>query len=306
MSSNPNRFSSYGDDTTNYHGFAPNFRNHNSKTTRSMVTTSDHMNHRGLFSSSPSFSCYQNSHVSSSSFGLNNSYMNYHMRSESDSVLGANCFPITNNPQYSQVSFTQTITNRFSAIVPSNQIYNIQNDIARVQHDMDFKTNMWNRPTSYRPTFLDKNCGILNPKPVYAVPHQDSPYRQHLGMFSSSSKYNHDLHVLQEGQSSRKSPKPNKSHDNYNSDEDGISEDVQYDGRTHSLPYEKYGPYTCPKCKGVFNTSQKFAAHMSSHYKNETKKERDERYRARIKKKYHKLSNNIHGGSKKIKLETME
>ncbi|KAH0917115.1 LOW QUALITY PROTEIN: hypothetical protein HID58_024775 [Brassica napus] len=224
-------FSSYGDDTTNYHGFAPNFRNHNSKTTRSMVTTSDHMNHRGLFSSSPSFSCYQNSHVSSSSFGLNNSYMNYHMRM----IL-------------------------FSAIVPSNQIYNIQNDIARVQHDMDFKTNMWNRPTSYRPTFLDKNCGILNPKPVYAIPHQDSPYRQHLDMFSSSS----------------------------------------------NLPYEKYGPYTCPKCKGVFNTSQKFAAHMSSHYKNETKKERDERYRARIKKKYHKLSNNIHGGSKKIKLETME
>ncbi|KAF3596774.1 hypothetical protein DY000_02020656 [Brassica cretica] len=124
-------------------------------------------------------------------------------------------------------------------------------------------------------------------------------------MFSSSSKYNHDRHVLQEGQSSRKSPKPNKSHD-YNSDEDGRSEDVQYDGRTHSLPYEKYGPYTCPKCNSVFNTSQKFAAHMSSHYKNETKKERDEWYRARIKKKYHKLSNNIHGGSKKIKLEAME
>ncbi|CAN6905281.1 unnamed protein product [Brassica oleracea] len=97
---------------------------------------------------------------------------------------------------------------------------------------------MWNRPTSYRPTFLDKNCGILNPKPVNAIPRQDSPYRQHLDMFSSSS----------------------------------------------NLPYEKYGPYTCPKCNSVFNTSKKFAAHMSSHYKNETKKERDERYRARIKK----------------------
>ncbi|CAN7076227.1 unnamed protein product [Brassica oleracea var. botrytis] len=119
---------------------------------------------------------------------------------------------------------------------------------------------MWNRPTSYRPTFLDKNCGILNPKPVNAIPRQDSPYRQHLDMFSSSSNF----------------------------------------------PYEKYGPYTCPKCNSVFNTSKKFAAHMSSHYKNETKKERDERYRARIKNKYHKLSSNIHGGSKKIKLEAME
>ncbi|KAG2266808.1 hypothetical protein Bca52824_073887 [Brassica carinata] len=163
---------------------------------------------------------------------------------------------------------------------------------------------MWNRPTSYRPTFLDKNCGILNPKPVNAIPPQDSPYRQHLDMFSSSSKYNHDRHVLQEGQSSRKSPKPNKSHD-YNSDEDGRSEDVQYDGRTHSLPYEKYGPYTCPKCNSVFNTSQKFAAHMSSHYKNETKK-KEMRGIVQGLKKYHKLSNNIHCGSKKIKLEAME
>lgn len=301
MSSSPNIFSTYGDDTTNYHGFVPNFRNHNSKSTaRSIFTTSDHMNDRGLFSSSPSFSCYQNSHVSSSSLEFDNSYMNYHMRRDSDCVLGANCFPITNNPQYSQVSFTQTITNRFSAIFPSNQIYNIQNDIACVQHDMDFKTNMWNRSTLYPSTFLDKNCGILNPKPVNVIPHEDSPYRQHLDMFSSSSKHNHDLHVLQEGQSSRKSPKPAKSHettnDYYSSDEDGRSEDVQYDGRTHSLTYKKYGPYTCPKCNGVFDTSQKFAAHMTSHYKNETNKERDERYRARIKKKYRKLRNNIHGG----------
>ncbi|MED6130857.1 hypothetical protein PIB30_004721 [Stylosanthes scabra] len=29
-----------------------------------------------------------------------------------------------------------------------------------------------------------------------------------------------------------------------------------------SLPYKKHGPYTCPKCKVVFLTSQKFAAHI--------------------------------------------
>ncbi|KAL0694184.1 hypothetical protein Bca4012_061364 [Brassica carinata] len=77
----------------------------------------------------------------------------------------------------------------------------------------------------------------------------------------------------------------------------------QYDGRTHSLPYEKYGPYTCSKCNGVFDTSQKFDAHMSSQYKSETKKDRDERYRARNKSKYHKLNDGIHGRSKKIKLK---
>ncbi|KAF2286229.1 hypothetical protein GH714_011977 [Hevea brasiliensis] len=42
------------------------------------------------------------------------------------------------------------------------------------------------------------------------------------------------------------------------------------DGRTHRLPHNKYGPCTCPRCMSVFSTSQKFAAHMSSHYKYET------------------------------------
>ncbi|KAG2323420.1 hypothetical protein Bca52824_016633 [Brassica carinata] len=175
---------------------------------------------------------------------------------------------------------------------------------------MDFKTNIRNRPTFHPPIFLDKNCRILNPKPLNVIPHQKFSYHQHLDMFSSSSKHNHNLHVHQDGQSSIKSPRATKFNETtnyyYNSDEDQINEDVQYDGRTHSLPYEKYGPYTCPKCNGIFDTSQKFAAHMSSHYKNETNKERDERYRARIKNKYRKLRKNIHGGSKKIKLEVTE
>lgn len=64
----------------------------------------------------------------------------------------------------------------------------------------------------------------------------------------------------------------------------------KYDGRTHSLPYEKYGPYTCPKCNNVFDTSQKFAAHISSvHYKNETVEEKAKRYNARNKKRFRKI-----------------
>ncbi|KAK7343237.1 hypothetical protein VNO77_11831 [Canavalia gladiata] len=64
------------------------------------------------------------------------------------------------------------------------------------------------------------------------------------------------------------------------SDDEGGSE---YDGRLHSLPYKKNGPYTCPKCKHVFGTSQRFAAHVSSnHYKYETKEQRRKRLMAKI------------------------
>ncbi|XP_058774211.1 uncharacterized protein LOC131648477 [Vicia villosa] len=58
------------------------------------------------------------------------------------------------------------------------------------------------------------------------------------------------------------------------------------DGRIHSLPFKKYGPYTCPKCYEVFNTSQKFASHvMSSHYKFESEEEKKKRYISKIKKR---------------------
>jgi len=54
------------------------------------------------------------------------------------------------------------------------------------------------------------------------------------------------------------------------------------DGRIHSYPHRKNGPYTCPKCKGVYATSQLFAAHVSSiHYKSESKSERRKRLTAR-------------------------
>ncbi|MED6130859.1 hypothetical protein PIB30_004723 [Stylosanthes scabra] len=44
-----------------------------------------------------------------------------------------------------------------------------------------------------------------------------------------------------------------------------------------SLSYKKHGPYSCTKCKAVFLTSQKFAAHTGSHYKHETKDEKKKR-----------------------------
>ncbi|VVA99497.1 unnamed protein product [Arabis nemorensis] len=301
MSSIPNRFSSYGDDNMNHPSFVQN-----SNMFRSMFHTSDQTNYGDLFSSSPSFTRYQNSNVSSSSFGFNNSHMTYHTRRNTDSVFGAECFPIKDNPQFSQVSFTQTITNRVSAIVPTKTIFNVQNnDIGRVNRAMDFNNNVWN-PTIHPPNFRDKQSEILSPKPLNVVfPHQKSAYRHRLDMFSSSSNNNHDQHVSQDGPSLKKSRKPTKFReeiardDHLDSEEDGRSGDDEYDGRTHSLPYEKYGPYTCPKCNGVFDTSQKFAAHMSNHYKSESTNEREKRFRARNKNKFRKLNREINGNSPK-------
>ncbi|WVY95437.1 hypothetical protein V8G54_034525 [Vigna mungo] len=60
----------------------------------------------------------------------------------------------------------------------------------------------------------------------------------------------------------------------------------EYDGRMHSNPYKKNGPYTCPKCGFVFETSQRFAAHVSSmHYRYETKSERKKRMMAKIRRR---------------------
>ncbi|KAL9316923.1 hypothetical protein ACSQ67_013440 [Phaseolus vulgaris] len=60
----------------------------------------------------------------------------------------------------------------------------------------------------------------------------------------------------------------------------------KYDGRIHSYPHKKNGPYTCPKCKGVFATSQIFASHVSSiHYKFESRSEKKKRLMARYYKR---------------------
>lgn len=58
------------------------------------------------------------------------------------------------------------------------------------------------------------------------------------------------------------------------------------DGRIHSLPHRKYGPYTCPKCSATFDTSQKFASHaLTNHHNKETEEEKKKRYMLRIRNK---------------------
>ncbi|XP_024633575.1 probable serine/threonine-protein kinase DDB_G0271402 [Medicago truncatula] len=58
------------------------------------------------------------------------------------------------------------------------------------------------------------------------------------------------------------------------------------DGKIHSLPHEKHGPYPCSQCNKIFETSQKFANHVSSsHYKFESEEDRKKRYNSRIRKR---------------------
>ncbi|XP_057730683.1 uncharacterized protein LOC130946016 [Arachis stenosperma] len=70
------------------------------------------------------------------------------------------------------------------------------------------------------------------------------------------------------------------------------------DGGIQSLPYKKNRPYTYSKCMAVFETSQKFAAHLSSHYKLESKAKRMKREMAKMMRRIKKgpslnISNNI-------------
>ncbi|KAF3452611.1 hypothetical protein FNV43_RR03044 [Rhamnella rubrinervis] len=78
-------------------------------------------------------------------------------------------------------------------------------------------------------------------------------------------------------------------------DEGDRDHKIEDDGRTHSLPCKKYGPYTCPRCLRVFDTSQFFAAHMGSHYRTESRAERRRRQAAKYRKKHLRLVHSSDG-----------
>lgn len=288
MSSFSNGLNSYG----GFHASFPIqtnsiFMDHETKMVRSTFIASDDMNHRGgLLTSSPAFHCYRDS----PSFGFNNSHVAYQIRENMVSDV-VDCFPFVDNPHLSQVTITETITKRYSAIVPTSHLHTVQNG-----YECAMNPNMWS-PSFSPPSFVDKRCEILNPTPLSTVfTDQDSVFPRHVDFFSSPPKGHHDQNVRAR-QPVKKRCKPTGNVEE-NFDGFGLEEDGEYDGRTHSLPYEKYGPYTCPKCENVFDSSQKFAAHVSSsHYKNETLQEKAQRYRARNKRRFRRTNQMIHGES---------
>ncbi|XP_010495628.1 PREDICTED: uncharacterized protein LOC104772747 [Camelina sativa] len=183
----------------------------------------------------------------------------------------------------------------------TNILNSAKYEIERVNSVMDSNPNIW-IPVSLPPDFLGNHGKVLNPTPlnfVYPDHDHDGPHH-YADVFSLSSKQNH---VPQDRRSLKKILKPTKTFD---SEEDKKSGDDKYDGRTHSIPREKNGPYTCPKCNEVFDTSQKFAAHMSLHYKSETNKERARRLRARNKRKYRKFMATLRRPKQRMELVAVE
>nr|XP_025611996.1 uncharacterized protein LOC112705377 [Arachis hypogaea] len=62
------------------------------------------------------------------------------------------------------------------------------------------------------------------------------------------------------------------------------------DGRIQSFPYKKNRLYTYSKCIAMFETSQKFAIHISSHYKHKSKVERMKRQMAKMMRRSKKMA----------------
>ncbi|KAK9224441.1 hypothetical protein WN943_009474 [Citrus x changshan-huyou] len=122
--------------------------------------------------------------------------------------------------------------------------------------------------------------------------------------------------TLAKGKTHVQDKNPGKNPNNVQNPNRKENQDVEYDGRIHSHPCKKYGPYKCPKCNGAFGTSQAFAAHMRSHYKYETSAERKRRLSARLKKRNLRLVHSTEGLTmmpqpsneqmRKIKVEIVE
>ncbi|KAK7390716.1 hypothetical protein VNO78_18742 [Psophocarpus tetragonolobus] len=157
------------------------------------------------------------------------------------------------------------------------------------------EVDTWKKPTSLTHHYLDLTSPLKMP-PRFL---NDFSYSLLNSSSQSLSQPNNDV-----GNGVTLSPSPlticfaNKNSNNnalqsisniggpINEIENVSGRDDKYDGRIHSYPYKKNGPYTCPKCSCMFETSQRFAAHVSSsHYKYESKSEKKKRLMAKIRRR---------------------
>ncbi|XP_006281471.2 soluble scavenger receptor cysteine-rich domain-containing protein SSC5D [Capsella rubella] len=164
-------------------------------------------------------------------------------------------------------------------------------------------------PNTWTPAFIPPNIfgnqhTILNPTPIRVMYPDQDLVAHHYSAAPHHSATTHHLVAPDHFTA------PNHFDAPHHSDTISVlsteDDDESDDGRTHSIPCEKNGPYTCPKCNCVFNTSQKFAAHMLSHYKSETNEEKDRRLRARNRKKYRKFMASLRRPKEKMELVAIE
>lgn len=182
---------------------------------------------------------------------------------------------------------------RESKAMSSNEVNN--RDLLSSESETSLFHNSLNDQQSpaKNPSMEKSSDEILDPDPISVFVEPQNHENSNLNPIHNP-KQNPSLVQLNEsdGNQGRFSGKKKKNSDEncivISDDEKGKNVGAKKrDGRTHSLPHNKYGPYVCPRCNGsVFATSQLFAAHVSSaHYKHETLKERQKRRAAKYKKK---------------------
>lgn len=284
MTSIPNDFNLSGDYTMKDGGFVPIQinPNHQSKRVPSVLVTSNNTsnntNHT-FFSLASS----HHSQISSSYSRINHSHMVYQMRSSMASSFNMPC-PAQSSTSitFSQVSITQTITKRYTSIIPTNNSVTIQNDNERVKRVMTSDPTI-RSSTPHLPNIFDKHFETFTPKPIdYFCSQQESPYHQHLERFSSSPKHHNNPYVPRGAPLVKRFYKPvevlkgDRDYIDYNKYE--RSEEGESAGWIHKLPYEQEASFICLKCNTLFHTSQILVAHVGLvHCKDEVTEGRKKR-----------------------------
>ncbi|KAJ0084385.1 hypothetical protein Patl1_29889 [Pistacia atlantica] len=177
-------------------------------------------------------------------------------------------------PYFSQ-SHSSSIPSKISieTLEPFQNVNYLQNPTQN--HNQSNPDNFLDLNADLHPNTMMKTEAIVDPSPMNFA-------------FVAENNNNQNQNPPQEQLNKFVSNTPTRVHQNdciviSDDEEDG---DFGKDGRTHSLLHKKFGPYICPKCKEVFQTSQFFAAHVSAaHYRFETKAQRNRRLAAKFKNK---------------------
>lgn len=197
----------------------------------------------------------------------------FHAYDDHDDLYHYN--PIDHQPNYSNHYHTHhhNITTHNKHPIPSRKRATIIKDEESTT-EATRSDGQLVRPVACVPKLIINHTQNQQPQPVRVVPPPPPPPKNEVQDLNESCtaipihhqrQHQHD----QDGSSS--------SAGTVDEDDDHQDGKTEGDGRTHSLPCKKYGPYTCPRCMRVFNTSQLFAAHMGSHYRSETKAEKRRR-----------------------------
>ncbi|CAK7339197.1 unnamed protein product [Dovyalis caffra] len=166
-------------------------------------------------------------------------------------------------------SFAQT--HQFQAIPPSQPMINFMS--------LD----------QIRRSIANSDTAVLNPEPVSVCAPgtfmAQNPHDHNQNLDQNQNPETNQLDTAQVGIPEDQGRVPSNQINTSSDSSEDLQEMDLGDGRTHSLPHQKYGPYTCPKCNSVFTTSQTFAAHVIKYYRAESTEKKQQRQAARSKKK---------------------